>query len=396
MGGKKLSLIYEIHTYLSNQYTKKNKSIFFTDYERQRKLLDSFLEPISLTERSYFQYKCQMMGVPFSLKATQNLGAIFLLIYYLFKPYKKPDVYNKNEKINIAVFLREGVTTDIIPTSLKDEYYKIYENPLKGNMFLSKDDKKFIWNNYILKYWYSPFFCTKCIVKLAIYSNVNYIYKPKAIITHNEYSYTSSSLTQFCHVYDVEHINVMHGEKLFNIRDSFVQFDRYYVWDQHYVNLLVELRASKEQFIIEAPDCVRLNIGDQNEYKYEYTYYLGAENEKELLTIKKNLLNTKVPMERICIRLHPRYCDEEQINLIFNGFQIEKPNEESLNISISQTKYVVSLYSTVLYQAYESGKNIVIDDVADPEKYEQLKNLKYIMMSKPHLLLSNVIGRNSL
>ena len=389
-----MGLICKLQKCLRIIYTKTNKSLFDKSYEEQFILLNGIRNPISLTERSYFQYKCQMNRINTLLKAVQNFGAIFLLIYYFIKPFNQARTHNSNNKIKIAIFLREGITIDTIPVSVQNEFDKIYEYPLKGSWFLSKDDKKFIFDNCIMKYWYSPFFCLKCTVKVAIYSNLIFLNQPNAIITHNEYSFTSSFLTEFCRFYKVQHINVMHGEKIFDIHDSFVEFDRYYVWDQHYVDLMISLRANSEQFKIEIPRSVQLEIDNYCKYEKELTYYLGGETKKDLINLRINLLNTKIPIERICLRYHPRYGDKQQISRMFSGFQIENPIEVSLSKSISKTRYVASLYSTVLYQAFVNGKEIIIDDISNREKYKKLQNLKYIMIDKPHLLLSDMIKEN--
>jgi hypothetical protein len=183
----------------------------------------------------------------------------------------------------------------------------------------------------------------------------------------------------------------MHGEKLFNIHDSFVQFDRFYVWDKHYVDLFIQLRANKDQFKIELPNSVKINIYQDNECKYDYTYYLARKSIKSFLEIKRSLLLLGIPSSRICIRYHPRSCYKEQIFKTFNEFHIEDPIQVSLEKSIAQTRNIVSLFSTVLFQAYQSGKNIIIDDLSEPEKYQQLRDLKYIMINKPHHRLSKLV-----
>ena len=45
-------------------------------------------------------------------------------------------------------------------------------------------------------------------------------------------------------------------------------------------------------------------------------------------------------------------------------------------------------YSTVLYQAYSCRKHIVIDDITSEQEYKKLREQKYIMLNKEHLLLS--------
>jgi hypothetical protein len=329
-----------------------------------------------------------MSNVPLYLKIIQNLIAIPLIFYYLIKPYKdKTELVKSN--INNAVFLREGVTFNIIPKSLQNEFSNIYECPLKGDMYINNNDKIII-SNMIKKYWKTPFFILKCMIKMAIYSNVIHKYKPKAIITHNEYSFASSVLTMYCGKLGVEHINVMHGEKLFNIRDAFVEFDRFYVWDKHYENLFTQLRAEKNQFKVEFPDALCLNIDNKEKYVHIITYYLGGEDESELTSINNDLLSLEIPLNKICIRYHPRYSDINIIKKIFRGYVIENPNEVDIEKSLSMTKYVTSLYSTVLYQAYVNGKKVVINDLSSPRKYELLDNLNYIMIRKPHIKLSEL------
>ena len=81
------------------------------------------------------------------------------------------------------------------------------------------------------------------MVKLAMYRYQYEVYHPKAMIVDEEYSYTSSFLTEYCHRLGVEHIDIMHGEKLYFIRDTFFCFDRCYVWDGYYRDLFCQLRA---------------------------------------------------------------------------------------------------------------------------------------------------------
>lgn len=388
-----MSLISKLQKYQKRIYFKKNASVFDSTYETQMGKLMSFDEPKSLIERSLFQYKCQMERVPLLLRLSQNIISIFMLLYYLLKPYKNNFIGHESNHQNKAVFLREGITTDMIPNSLKSEFETIYECPLRGLMYLDIEDKKIIIEKFI-QYWYLPFFTLKCVVKMAIYSSVIHNYKPTAIITHNEYSFTSSLLTEFCRYHEIEHINVMHGEKLFDIHSSFVEFDRYYVWDQYYADLMISLRAKDEQFKIAMPRGVELEINIYPEFEKEITYYLGGETKNDLINLRISLLNTKIPLEKICLRYHPRYGEKKQILSIFKGFQIEDPIDVPLSESLSKTKYVVSLFSAVLYQSFVSGKEIVIDDISNQKKYKKLQNLKFKMINVPHLLLSELIQEN--
>jgi hypothetical protein len=370
-------------------YKKTNQSFLEKGYETQKKKLESLGEPKNLLERSYFQYLCQMYNVPFLIKMTQNLLAIPLIVYYLMKKYKSKGIFSdKNSKT--AVFLREGITKDFLPDSLSYEFADIIEIPLNGNIYLSNHDKKIIFKK-LFKYIKSPFFVLKCLMKMGVYSNVIHIYKPPAIITHIEYSFTSSFLTLYCQEMMVEHINIMHGEKLYNVRDSFFEFNRFYVWDTHYIELFIQLKAPIKQFVVEKPNHLQLNLSLKTEYEFKLTYYLGGEDEQSLNDLVENLSKLSIPKNEICIRYHPRYSNKKQIQNIFYGFIIQDPKNISIKKSLEMTEYVASLYSTVLYEALYNGKKIMLDDLTNVSKYEKLKSLGYIIFSKEHNLLSELL-----
>lgn len=370
---------------------KNNQTVFSVDVEKQKRLLDAFPEPKDLFERSYYQYQCQMKKQSAVLGVIQNIAALALLtVYYIILVSARKSI-TKQVRDNCAVFCTDGIPVETIPECLRMEYQEIILCNLAEEMYIGRQEKTVL-SALFIQYWYSPYFFFKCMLKIGMYAAKIERYNPRAIISYSEYSYTSSVLTAYCRSLGVEHINIMHGEKLFNIRDTFVQYDRYYVWDEHYINLLTDLRADKGQFRIAVPHSVKLDCKSKDDPIYEFTYYLGGENAKEMLTIRDVLLRTGVPASRICIRYHPRDGDVKEIKRIYADFQIENPSEVSLAISVSKTKHVVSLFSTVLYQGYESGKKIIVDDVTDKLKYEKLKELRYIMLEKPHGKLSECLS----
>jgi hypothetical protein len=182
----------------------------------------------------------------------------------------------------------------------------------------------------------------------------------------------------------------MHGEKLFYIRDSFFCFDKFYVWDNHYVELFSKLRACPNQFIVENVQSNLIKI-EKNSHMHRMTYYLSNKSARNYIDIRDILLQTRVESEKIAIRYHPRTKDLELIKKIFKGFVIENPNTTSLKESLSKTFVVISLFSTVLFQAYVSKLNYIIDDLSSPSFYKKLEKLDYIMLKKTPKLLSEYI-----
>ena len=124
----------------------------------------------------------------------------------------------------------------------------------------------------------------------------------------------------------------------------------------------------------------------------DYTYYLGGETQVILNKISNCLEKLREKGYRVAVRPHPRYSNINVIKKIFQGYEIEDLNEIDIKTSLMRTKNIVSLYSTVLNQAYQMKENIVLDDVTDPSKYYKLKELHYIVLNYKHGLLSQVVG----
>ena len=185
----------------------------------------------------------------------------------------------------------------------------------------------------------------------------------------------------------------MHGEKLFFMRDSFVCYDRYYVWDRYYVELLVQLRAEKKQFRIEIPKSMIFDNNGTEKTKYDYKYYLAAEEEPVLKIIADTMQKLKERGCRVAIRPHPRYTDNELVSMLFVGIEVENASEKAIEDSLNETKAAISLYSTVLNQAYHNGVTVVIDDVSNVTQFEKLRELRYIMLEKEYINLSEIVEK---
>jgi hypothetical protein len=369
----------------------KDKGPFSIDFKEQEKKFNDVNRliknnnGISDIERSYLQYLCQM-------KLNSNLKNLFInlislffifptMIYFLFKPKK----INKNCSENIGINL--GIE-NMLPESLKNEY-KVING--EKSFCLNLEDINFIFNNLILRYPFSFHFIFKNILKISLYRyNIQLYPNATSILVSSEYSFTSSCMTKYCKDMGLKHINYMHGEKLFYIRDAFVKFDRFYVWDEYYMKLFIDLNAFEEQFVVELPEtfvCKYVN-NDFNKYEEErLTYYLqGFETDSKLKIIKDYLC--KFNDLEIKIRPHPIYSNDKKIKKYFNNNQIE--NDKDIDQSLREAKYIVSKYSTVLFEGFLMGKNVVIDDISSPKFYESLKEYKYIIFKKEFIKLSDL------
>ena len=366
----------------------KKNAIFSYPVKKQKRIVSGMNEPHDDVERSYRQYQCQMRLNGTLTSLVLNFISFPVIIYFYFKKCRADDEGSDTRE---AVFISGGISDNVIPESLKNEFktWNILSN-YPGESFTSQDKEYF--RKIILKYPVSWHFLLKCIIKLRLYSYIIDKYQPKAIIACEEYSFTSSLLTDYCNHRDVHHINVMHGEKLYYMRDSFFRFHRCYIWDNHYKDLFIQLRAEPNQFRIAIPPSLKFSGTNHSNKTIDYTYYLGAEKDAVLTAIIEALIKLKNKGFRVALRPHPRYSDMDEINKFRSEFDIEDIKKIGIEASLFRTKKAISVYSTVLNQAFYNGVGVVIDDVSNPAKYERLKEVQYIMLSKEHEVLSHLLA----
>lgn len=365
---------------------KKQGSVLNYPVLKQKNYIAHFRDPKDLFERSFFQYKCQMKFYGEFIYFFLNLASLPLSIKYILS-YKSKSA-EKAEQMAQAVFFADGKPDNIIPLSLSERYKNIvdWDDSLGG---LSNEDIAFL-KEIFKKHPFSWHYWLKSIIKIAKYSSAVAKYSPQALISCDEFSFTSSLVTEWCRRKNIKRINVMHGEKLYFMRDSFVCYDEYFVWDKYYADLLVSLGAEESQFKVEAPPAVKINADENIKKEFDFTYYLAAEPENILKIISSQLKILKQRGFKISVRPHPRYSDKKLTDELFGEFNIEDPKNLSIERSLLSTKNAVALYSSVLNQAYHAGIGVVIDDISNPQSFNKLKERRYIMLEKEHKLLSEI------
>lgn len=217
------------------------------------------------------------------------------------------------------------------------------------------------------------------MLKISLYRGIINKYKPSAIIAASEYSFTSSILTNYCELMHVEHINVMHGERLLEIRASFFRFSRCNVFDPYYIKIFEILRACKNQFVAELPPAFKMHF-DVSTQSVDFKYYLTGHQKKELVEIAENLSKLRSKGFSIKVRPHPLYCTMEIASKYFDKELLEDTYTVSLEDSLASTKYVVGVDSTVLLQGYLNGKCVVFDDLVYAHRIAILKSYGYILL----------------
>lgn len=341
-------------------------------------------------ERSYLQYRCQVASLSVFRKIFLNVISLpypFLALYWLFKGFLFC-LQKKQSELQLGVAVYLGFYDYVIPESLREKYQIIR---CKNRSMLLFRDLLFLWKEGICFRFLSPYFCAKVLFKVAMYRGILSIESPELIIATSEYSFTSSILTRYCELEGRRHFNVMHGEKAFHIRDSYFRFHRCFIWDEHYRSLFLRLKAYPDQFIVELPRAFLKQYGNSHSSLGRLTYYLASEKGAQLEVIR-NTLKVLQSRYNVFVRPHPRYSDFRTVRDLFNMFGFEDPYQVGIDVSLESSEVVAGLCSTVLYQAYLGGKQVVIDDVSDPAAFQKLTEIDYIMLNKSHVLMSELVS----
>ena len=94
--------------------------------------------------------------------------------------------------------------------------------------------------------------------------------------------------------------------------------------------------------------------------------------------------------KKVLYRPHPRFAKMDVVREYIPNECIQDPRSVGIDDSILQSRYIASICSTVLYESFCGGKTIVVDDISDPDQHKSIIEKGFIVMSKPHKLLSEL------
>lgn len=381
-------LINEINKFLFSNA----RNIFCLNLDEHKIFLRRLSDKLSKNDnyliRSYYQFICYKKLIGRVKLFILNIAGYFLffpvLVVFLINCLR---IKKRISDHNLAVCT--AINEDIIPYSLSSRYSILMTN--NSGFCLELSDLNFI-SRFLIKYPFSSFFVLKNVFKIAQYKYFIRKHNCKAVIVTSEYSFTSSLLTSYCEEQNVRHINIMHGEKFYHIIDSFFSFNECYVWEVHYTNLFVSLGAASDQFIIEKPPFYFEMEKLSGNAGFGFKYYLdGTESVTEIQKLSESLGSK---FESLIFRAHPVFTNIQTLEK--NHINFENPKLVKITDSLKNSEYVCAKYSTVLYQASIMKRKIVLDDLSDPELFQQLKRMDYIMFSKPHIRLSELLTKSNL
>ncbi len=376
----------------------------------QKKIIDSFPEPKNDYERVNYSIESNRLNRGGNKKAliinAVSMLAIplFMLLYCFNRLFARKNKQCLGQTLVIESTNRRGAKYSFegrLP-ALSDEYGKtlIIETGVfpKLREGLIGWKSVCIFSRFVSYHPFDFFNNLRMLVNLMGYNRLLYLYQPFAIINSRmELNHNSSLITLLCENSGCKFINVMHGEALYNIETAFVRFSEFYIWDNHYIDVFTWSRSPVEQFKVYQPDIYKRCINNNHHPEYYITYIFTGDEEKGLdenaYEVREILLKFMKTGKRCKVRPHPRWSDMQQLSNIFShtGILVEDPKAVKVIESLSNTEKVVGTFSTVMSEAFYANIDIVIDDISDKDIYDSLYERGYILINKPHELLSQIV-----
>ena len=313
-----------------------------------------------------------------------------LFFVYFFKGIKKNELVSERK---VTIVEGQVGIKDILPSAFSERYQNVEVVKKTGEPLIDKVAAKIFLKSAMCNL-HRPYFNLIVLARMAEACGTAYAYQPEALCFYaRERDFAVPLITLYCEKKGLEFVSFMHGDYLKTIDKSYMRFSKYYVWDSYYVEMFEELNWISNQFEVYLPQKLQgiTKPRENDTYEYFATYYFGAESRKRIDGVKRAFDILNEHGYKCKVRPHPRFSDLEYLSSVFCDYVMEDCKTVSLEESLENSRYTVALNSTVLAQTYYSGKEFVIDDYSDPERYELLKERAYIMLNKPHKLLSELL-----
>lgn len=369
--------------------SQRHSSVFPKTRAEMEATLDLLGDPRDDEERSYFQYLSQRSQSR-ALFALYNLAS---LPFYYIQRWKLTADYDDVPfiKQHDLIYYIYDADRSLMPASLNETYpdsRHFYAEDTAPT--LNAQDLELL-AAIARKRPFAFYYRLKILMRLGINRSLLKQYRPRIIAQCGEYSFASSVCTKQLEDEGVAHYNLLHGEKLFSLRDSYPRFTKFYVWYEHYRRLLIDMRCPPEQFIVEQPPGLAPCILPYTK-TVDATYYLANETGELLKKVIDSIHHLQEAGLEVRLRPHPRYTDHSELAALVPAAWVE-PEELSLDKSLGRSRAAISLYSTVLNQAAAAGLEIVIDDIKAPDLFARLDDLGYLRIHEEHTRLSEYLQR---
>lgn len=397
-----MGVLTKIYTTINNRILFDNKKEH-PSFQKQQEYLNMFSEPKNMLERSFFKYQC-LLFYSYSKKQKMLMNfisffaLIFLVPFYRIKGIKHDTAllhYQPQSKLLRKATKRIPIE-DIYPDKLNTLCDSIvdYDGVSYSGIYLTRDAfSKFM--KAVVKYPFCFHFHMVLLIRLAQACFLLAHYKPAVITTYVcEREFADPIITEYYEAHGVQYHGFMHGDYLYSLAAAFMHFTKYWTWADHYNNLFKLLRCSfqTEVYVPQKYSGIVKSRDKVEDYPYYATYYFGDETINSIKIVKKALTKIQSYGFKCKVRPHPRFSDVKLIKKICgNEILVENTSAVTIEDSLDCSFLTIALVSTVLSQAYYSGKKIIIDDISNPRIFRELRDKKYILIDKADMLLSELL-----
>ncbi len=399
-----MGFLFKIYAAINNRILfdaeKEHPSV-----QEQKKFLHSFAEPGNVTERSFYKYQCLMFysyskGQRIFMNFISFLALGLLILLYrargirhdkFMKGFQPRDILLRKATKRIPI-------TDIFPEALNACYPEAvdYDGVSYSEIFITGDAFSRFWKAVKAHPFYFHYHMV-VLLRLAQASFLLCKYAPKCITTYVcEREFADPILTEYFELHQVQYHGFMHGDYLYSIEQAFMYFSKYWLWGEHYRTLFKSMRCAFDTEIYTPKKWAGIvkPRKSMEDYDYYATYYFSNEKKESIEILKDAFLKLKSRGHKCKVRPHPRFSNVNMIKDIFGKeFEVEDTSKIAIEESLECSYITIALISTVLTQAYYSGKKVVIDDISDPKVYEQLREKEYILIDKADMLFSELLER---
>ncbi len=366
------------------------------DVEAWSRFLASLPPEKDCIDKAFNKYRCRMYFFSTPKRAFMNFlgfGAMFVELFYLLASNQS---LKEKEAGKVLIERARDIPNfdDIVPQSLFSEYPQVDVVPNFNKKFgtLCREAKRYFFR-CVKRHPFHFFFNYFVYMELAAHSHFLLNDNPEATVVYiNERNVASPILTELYEAGGRKLMSFMHGEYAYSLVMAHMQFSRFYVWDDHYVDLFKDLDCSIGEYMVYTPGKLQKKWDLENiEPEYFCTYYFSGEGEQATKKAAELLEEFHQAGKRVKVRPHPRSVLQlKQVMSLFHGIEIEDPHSIALKDSLAKTEYVIGTRSTVLSEAYAEGRKIVLDDVSSPEHFNNMKIERVAILSKEHILLSQL------
>ncbi len=392
-----MSLLKRIYTNFVIGDLKNTEDV--PDVDAWMEYLDSLPMATDAFSRSYNKYLCRTWYIPKPKLVFLNLVSLFGLLAALPRLFGGERVVHSVGADKLVVV--ESATVpyeDVIPHELVQSHEDVvYRKPPAYKVGSLSRRAKDAFRTCAKAHPFSFYYLYYMLKELSQHSELVCVENPRAVAVYvNERNFAGPVLRMAYEDGGREFDSFMHGEYLLQLIHGYMSFSRFYVWDDSYKEMFEDsLRCDFGVCVTYRPKKLskKWKLEDV-EPDHFLTYYFSGESAASLKKLASALEQLEVQGKKCLVRPHPRYSHTELIEKYFNG-RVENPGLVSLRESLGSTQYACGINSTVLFEAQAEGRQVLIDDVSNPDAFANLSARKFRLISEDSECLSGCLNGRS-